>query len=117
MISRDDVDAGRVDFSDLAQPGEPRQPPVTPGEVLKDWMDDVGLSANALARAMRVPPNRISAILKAERAITAETALRLGRFFGTTPKFWLNLQMRYDLAVAEERYGRAVEREVLPRAA
>jgi antitoxin HigA-1 len=78
-------------------------PPVHPGEVLKEeFMKPLGLSANALARALRVPANRISAIVKADRAITADTALRLAKALGTTPDLWLNLQKRYDLDCARD---------------
>jgi antitoxin HigA-1 len=117
VISREDVEAGRVDLSDVVEVGAADLPPVTPGEILRDWMDDVSLSANALARALRVPPNRITAILKGDRAISAETALRLGRFFGTSPQFWLNLQTAYDLEVARAEHGQRIEREVLHHAA
>ena len=77
--------------------------PVHPGEVLKEeFMRPLELSANALARALRVPANRISAIVNAERGITADTALRLARALGTTPDFWLNLQKQYDLDRARD---------------
>ena len=77
--------------------------PVHPGEVLKEeFMRPLELSANALARALRVPANRISAIVNAERGITADTALRLARALGTTPDFWLNLQKQYDLESARD---------------
>lgn len=77
--------------------------PVHPGEVLKEeFMTPLGLSANALARALRVPANRISAIVNADRGITADTALRLAKALGTTPDFWLNLQQRYDLDCARD---------------
>ena len=77
--------------------------PVHPGEVLKEeFMKPLELSANALARALRVPANRISAIVNAERGITADTALRLARALGTTPDFWLNLQKQYDLDRARD---------------
>jgi len=76
-------------------------PPIHPGEVLKEeFMKPLGLSANALARAIRVPANRISAIVNAERRVTADTALRLAKALGTTPDFWLNLQKQYDLDCA-----------------
>jgi addiction module HigA family antidote len=78
---------------------------------------ELGLSANAFGRAIGVPGNRISMILAGKRAVSAETALRLARFFGTTARFWLNLQQSYDLKMAERAFGRAVEREVRPRAA
>lgn len=78
--------------------------PVHPGEVLsEEFMRPLGLSANALARATRVPPNRISAIVKGDRGVTADTALRLGKAFGTTPDFWLNLQKQYDLDIARDQ--------------
>ena len=77
--------------------------PVHPGEVLKEeFMTPLGLSANALARALRVPANRISSIVNADRGITADTALRLAKALGTTPDFWLNLQKQYDLDCARD---------------
>ena len=78
--------------------------PVHPGEVLKEeFMKPLGLSANGLARAVRVPPNRISAIVNGDRGVTADTALRLAKAFGTTPEFWLNLQKQYDLDCARDQ--------------
>jgi addiction module HigA family antidote len=78
-------------------------PPIHPGEVLKEeFMKQLVLSANALARAVRVPANRISAIVNAERGVTADTALRLAKALGTTPDFWLNLQKQYDLDCARD---------------
>jgi addiction module HigA family antidote len=78
-------------------------PPIHPGEVLKEeFMKPLVLSANALARAIRVPANRISAIVNAERGVTADTALRLAKALGTTPDFWLNLQKQYDLDCARD---------------
>ena len=81
--------------------------PVSPGEVLREQLEDLGMSANALAAALHVPANRISAILKAERELTPDTALRLERFFGTSAQFWLNLQMAYDLRKAELELAKA----------
>jgi len=76
--------------------------PIPPGEVLREQLEELGMSANALATALHVPPNRITGILNATRALTPETALRLERFFkGTTAQFWLNLQTSYDLRRAE----------------
>jgi addiction module HigA family antidote len=89
-----------------------------PGEVLREeFMKPLGLSANALALALRVPTKRIGALLRAgkPRAISADTALRLGRYFGTTPEFWLNLQSAYDLSLARAEHGSAISREVRPR--
>ena len=92
-------------------------PPVPPGEILaEEYMAPLGLSANALARALDVPPNRITAILNDTRSITADTALRLARYFGTTPRFWLNLQTAHDLERAERAGGPAIEARVQPRA-
>lgn len=77
--------------------------PVHPGEILKEeFMRPLSLSANALARAVRVPPNRISAIVNGERGLSADTALRLAKAFGTTPEFWLNLQKQYELDCARD---------------
>ncbi len=92
-------------------------PPIHPGEILRDEMAELALSANALARLLDVPPNRISEILNGRRGISADTALRLARFFGTTAQFWLNLQQSYDLAVAERDSGAAILKAVRPRAA
>jgi addiction module HigA family antidote len=91
-----------------------------PGEVLREeFMKPMGLSANAVARALRVPPNRITAIIAGEepRAVTPDTALRLGRYLGTTPEFWLNLQLAYDLSRARTEVGARIEAEVQPVAA
>jgi addiction module HigA family antidote len=86
--------------------------PVHPGRILRDELTSRELSANALARALRVPSGRIVDILNGKRAISAETALRLGRYFGNDAQFWMNLQAQYDLAVAERELGRRVAKEV-----
>jgi addiction module HigA family antidote len=89
-----------------------------PGEVLsEEFLKPLGLSANALALALRVPSTRIGAIVKGERAVTADTALRLARFFGASAEFWLNLQSMHDLTRARRETGAAIERDVQPRAA
>jgi len=91
-----------------------------PGEILREeFLAPHGMSANALARAIRVPPNRITAIISktTPRAVTPDTALRLGRLFGTTPQFWLNLQSAYDLSVAIAASGQRIEEDVRPIAA
>ena len=88
--------------------------PVHPGEILRDELEELGLSANAMAQALDVPANRISAILKGQRGITADTALRLSRFFGTTPQVWLNLQKTYELRVAENASGKQIAKSVKP---
>ena len=80
-----------------------RMRPIHPGEILRDeYLVPLDMSANALAPALGVPTNRITAIVNGDRAVTADTALRLAKYFDTTPEFWLNLQLRYDLRVAEE---------------
>ena len=89
-----------------------------PGEVLgEEFLRPLGISVNALAMALRVPATRIGAIVKGERAVTADTALRLARFFGTSPEFWMNLQAMYDLTKARRENGGKIERDVRPRAA
>lgn len=101
----------------MAATRERRLPPIHPGEVLQDILREAGLTVHALALALRVPANRIGAIVKGQRAITGDTALRLGRYFGTSAQMWMNLQAKYDLAVAEDALGGQIEREVLPRPA
>jgi antitoxin HigA-1 len=93
-----------------------RMRPIHPGEVLRGEMEEVGLSARALAKVLRVPANRVTAILNELRAVTADTALRLARYFGTTPEFWLNLQAACDLRRAEVTAGKKIHRQVIPRA-
>jgi addiction module HigA family antidote len=83
---------------------------VHPGEILREQMEEMGLSANALGGRIGVPANRVSTILRGSRSITADTALRLGRFFGQSPEFWLNLQQAYDLAVARREIARELKR-------
>ena len=83
-----------------------------PGVVLRAELDARGLSAHRLALAIRVPANRITAILHGDRAVTAETAVRLGRYFGTGPEFWMTLQSAYDIATVNRERGRAIEAEV-----
>ncbi len=89
--------------------------PIHPGEILAEDLRDLGISLNELARALRVPMNRISAIANSKRSITADTAMRLARYFGTSPQYWMNLQAAYDLALAQRIKGAQIEREVLPR--
>lgn len=86
-------------------------PPIHPGEILREeLMQPLGLSSNAVARAIGVTPARIKEIVRERRGITAETALRLARFFGTSVDFWMNLQQRYDLECAKDRLGDLIER-------
>ena len=86
--------------------------PIHPGRILRRELRARDLSANALARALRVPSGRIVDILNGKRAISAETALRLGRYFGNDPRFWINLQAQYELALATRDVGARVAREV-----
>lgn len=114
-ILRENLD--EIDFAGVAE-GPDLLPPITPGEILREeFMEPFGLSANALAKALHVPPNRITAILNGTRSITADTALRLARYFDTTPQSWLNLQKNYELEVAKREVGRIIADEVEPRAA
>jgi antitoxin HigA-1 len=89
-------------------------PPSHPGETLTDELAARGLTASALALKLRVPANRITDIIRGRRALTAETALRLGRYFGTGARFWVDLQASYDLAVAQRDLGARIEKEVDP---
>lgn len=91
--------------------------PIHPGEQLRDELETLGMSARALAKALHVPVNRITSILNEQRAITADTALRLARYFGGTPEFWLNLQSAYELRRARQQAGQTINQEVTPRAA
>jgi addiction module HigA family antidote len=93
-------------------PGGLALPPVHPGRTLAAELAARALSANALALKLRVPANRLSDIVRGNRAISPETALRLGRYFGTGAQFWMNLQANYDLAVARQELGDVVDREV-----
>ena len=89
--------------------------PVHPGEILRAELRTLDLSANALSKALDVPVNRVTAILNGQRGVTADTALRLARYFGTTPTVWLNLQQTYDLRRAEIAVGRRIAECVRPR--
>jgi len=97
--------------------GRKKLKPIHPGEVLEDVLREAGISANALAIQIRVPGNRITAILNGKRGITADTALRLARYFGTSPEFWMNLQLKYDIETAEDALAIILEREITPRSA
>jgi addiction module HigA family antidote len=95
-----------------------RLPPVHPGEILReDLMRPLGLSINGLARDLRVPVTRMSEIVNGRRSITADTALRLARYFSMTPQFWMNLQTAYDLEVATRVVAGRIKRDVRPREA
>ena len=115
-IDRKLVDRRRVDFSDVAS-GR-RLPPVHPGTILRDeFLKPMQLSVYRLARNIKVSRPRMNEIVLGRRAVTTDTALRLARYFGTTPEFWLNLQTRYDLDVADRTVRPKIDREVEPRAA
>lgn len=115
-----------ISFNDLATTAfgdvlaRPRKRLVVnhPGRFLQsEFLEPHGLTANALANALHVPANRITAILKGQRGVTADTALRLGRYFGTTPEFWLNLQKDFDLRIARETSQDEIDATVTPLAA
>ena len=90
-------------------------PPIHPGEILRaDFMEPLGLSMNRVALDLRVPVTRIAEIVHERRGVTPDTALRLARYFNTSPSFWLNLQSSYDLEVAQDKFSRTIEREVRP---
>jgi addiction module HigA family antidote len=117
-IRRDDLDAGRIDLSEVAEPEGRRLGPVHPGDVLKhDYLEPLGLSVYALAGALGVSRSRMNDIVLGRRSVTAETALRLGRFFATTPDFWLGLQAGFDLETTKAKMGEKINAEVHPRAA
>ena len=88
-------------------------PPIKPGEILlEEFLEPLGISQAQLARDLNVPPNRVNQIINGKREITADTALRLGAYFGIEAEFWLNLQMRYTMKVTRERSGKQIDREV-----
>ena len=92
-------------------------PPVAPGEILfEEFLRPLGISQYRLARSITVPPRRINEIVHGKRAVTADTALRLARYFGTSERFWLNLQAQYALDVEYDRIGERIVREVTPLA-
>ena len=113
-IKRKDIDRRIVDFSDVAS-GR-LLPPVHPGEILRnEFLTPMGISVYELANAIKVPRSRANDIVLGRRAITTDTAMRLGRYFGMSPEFWINLQARYNLDVANRTVRRKIEQEVAPR--
>jgi addiction module HigA family antidote len=115
-IKREDLDKGTVDFSDVRS-GR-RLPPIHPGTILRDeFLTPMKISVYELANAIKAPRSRINDVVLGRRAITTDTALRLGRYFGTSPEFWINLQTRHALDVANRTFRRKIEQEVAPRAA
>jgi len=117
-IRREDLDAGRIDLSDVIDGSDAAAAPIHPGEVLRiEFLEPLGMSVYALAAALRLPRTRLNDVVLGRRAITADTALRLARYFGTSPQFWVNLQTGHDLAEAKAKAGELIEREISPRAA
>ena len=115
-ITRDDIDNRRIDFSDIAT-GR-RLPPVHPGEILRDeFLTPLAISVYQLANAIKTPRSRLNDIVLGRRSVTTDTALRLARYFGTSAEFWINLQARHDLDVADRSLRPRIDREVAPRAA
>ena len=104
----DQVDAA-TSIRDLALPGNRPRTPIHPGEHLAEQLKALDMSAAELARRLAVPTNRVTSIIKGQRAVTGDTALRLGHFFGNSPQFWLNLQSLYELRVAGNRAGAEIE--------
>ncbi len=84
--------------------------PIHPGEILADELEEIGLSAKKLADLIEVPPNRLYQVLAGKRNVTADTALRLARYFGMSPDFWMNLQSAYELDLARQHVGKAIQR-------
>src|SRR5688572_19363582 len=92
-----------------------RLPPIHPGELLKEVMDDAALTMNQLAKALHVPANRITGIVNGTRGITAETALRLAHYFNTSPQYWMNMQAHYEMEVARDEFEATIRIEIRPR--
>lgn len=93
------------------------RPPIHPGEVLADELTELEMSAAELGRILHVPTNRITQVLAGKRAVTADTALRLGHWLGTGPALWMNLQKTYELRLAEQESGAEIRRTIVPRSA
>ena len=115
-ISREDMDRRAVDFTAVTT-GR-RLPPVHPGRLLRDeFLEPLDMSVYALARALTVPRPRLNDVVRGRRSLSTDTALRLARYFGTSPEFWINLQARYDLDIAERDLRRTIDSQVKPRVA
>jgi addiction module HigA family antidote len=91
-----------------------KRPPIHPGRILKNEIEETGMSPHMVAIALRIPANRLTEIINGRRSISADTAMRLGRFFGTTAQFWMNLQSHYELQVAEDRLSEKIANDVQP---
>src|ERR1043165_9448261 len=117
-IRREDLDDGRINLADVIDARRGSMKPTHPGMILKhEFLNPLGVTAYRLAKDINVPINRVAAIVSGRRAITADTALRFARYFGTDAQSWINLQARYDLAVTRRAAGKRIDREVKPRAA
>jgi addiction module HigA family antidote len=117
-ISLEILEAGDIDLSDVIDASLPPLNPISSGDLLREaWLTPLGITAYRLAKDIGVPPNRVTAILSGNRAITADTALRLARYFGTDAQSWMNLQVNHDLAMERRAHGQEIERAVHPRAA
>ena len=115
-IKREDVDKKTINFSDVAKGKQ--LPLIHPGEILRDeFLIPMEMSVYQLAKDIHVPRTRLNDIVLGRRSITPDTALRLSRYFGITPEFWLNLQMRYDLEDANRNLKKKIAKEILPRSA
>jgi addiction module HigA family antidote len=93
-----------------------KRPPIHPGSILKMELEEAGISASAAALSMRIPANRLTEIINGKRSISAETAMRLALFFGTSTLMWMNLQSSYEVQVAEDKLAKKVRKEVEPLA-
>ena len=113
MLNRDDIKSADLSAETTGEV----LPPVHPGVHLLDYIEGAGITQYRLAKAIHVPPRRINEIVHGKRSVTADTALRLGRYFRTSPQFWMNLQTAYDLAVAEAKLGARLDGEIKPVAA
>lgn len=104
-------DLAATDFSDVVDADAAPVAPTSPGDLLRhDFMEPLGLSANALGAALAVPANRVTGVLNGSRAVTADTALRLARAFGTSPEFWLNAQASHDMVRARTALGNSLDK-------
>ena len=108
-----DVEIVDYHWEDLIMPK--RLPPIHPGEHVKEFMNDLGLTMNQLAKALHVPPNRITGIVNGTRGITAETSMRLARYLGTSVEMWMNLQAHYEMEVARDAFEASIRKEVKQR--
>ena len=91
-----------------------KRQPIHPGQILKHELEEAGVTANAAALSLRIPANRLTAIINGQRSISADTAMRLGKYFGTSAQMWMNLQSQYELQVAEDELAAKIDSEVQP---